>query len=373
MQYIVLILLFVISPLLYGTAATTYVAAIEAVLLLLLSLNKFRVLKNYNLSSVSVVFFLYFIWLLIILVINPIEVNSVLRIIQIIGCFSAFIVASTTKWKSKTINFVVSIVSIVVVIMFIFWIALSGLNMTDFSFIYENPDTYGSLLFVLFTFLFFSRKPILLSIILCFLLVYFTGSRATMISCIIFAIMYFLFKKDFISKKSNVWLIIEAAIIVTFIIIYPMLMTFDIGSELDDLSHQYFNKNLFSGRHVLWVELLEKISQSPIVGHGLSADPQLIGFTKSSHNLYLQTALQSGIIGLLLLVAFVSSIYMKLGNLRIKTYSNLSMCFILGLLIHECFEICLTQNAIVIGYMMWFIMGLGCNRFLERCPISNEK
>ena len=50
-------------------------------------------------------------------------------------------------------------------------------------------------------------------------------------------------------------------------------------------------------------------------------------------------------------------------------YVDIQKCLpknkVLVAVVHESFEICLTQNAIAFGFMMWFMMGLGCNLNLQ--------
>ncbi len=365
MQYVVLFLLFVISPLLYGSALTNYIIVIEAVVLFLLSISQIKKIKQYKLTSIIIAVSMYIAWLFCVLFLFAIDSTSFIRIIQFIGCVCAFIVAATTDWRVKIIDIMVRVVSIVILLMFLYWI-VSGLNMSAFSLYYENPDTYSSLMLVFLAFLFFStQRKNVISIALCLLLILFTGARASLLAAVIFILMSFLFQSKKIVKRANLLLLIEVVALFAFVIVYPMLMTLDIGSSLDEYSHQYFGKNFFSGRQLLWVELIEKIVQSPIVGYGLSADPEMVGYTKSSHNLYIQTALQSGLIGLSLLVMVIVSIYRRLVKIEESSYSILSACFIMAVLVHESFEICLTQNAIAFGFMMWFIMGLGCNLFFQ--------
>lgn len=366
MQFIILLLLFVLSPLLYGTSLTNYTIAIETLVLFVSFMANINKIRNFKLGGVLIAIVLYLIWMIVILLLFPLESTSIIRIVQFIGCASAFLVAATTKWKIRDINLIVRLVSFVILAMFLYWIVFSGFNISNYSFYYENPDTYSSLMFVLLAFLFFSKQSKnLISIVVCLLLILFTGARASLLSAIVFIFVAFIFKNKNIYNKATLFLIIEAVALVAFVIVYPMLMTLDIGSVLDEYSHQYFNKNFFSGRQLLWVDLIEKIVSSPIVGYGLAADPEIAGFTKSSHNLYIQVALQSGFVGLILLVIVIVTIFRRITRFDLKPYSRLSACFIMAVLIHESFEICLTQNAIVFGYMMWFMMGLGCNFCLQ--------
>lgn len=372
MQYLVLFLLFVISPLLYGTPLTNYAIALEAVVLFICSVTQIKIIKQNQLSGVYFSVVINFAWMLGLLVIFSIEATSIIRIIQFIGCISAFTVAATTRWNPKNLNLMVRVVSVIVILMFFYWLA-SGLNMTNFSFYYENPDTYSSLMFVYLAFLFFSTQhKYLISIAVCLLLIFFSGARASLLAAVVFIILEILFKNRLIAKRANILFLIEAIILFAFVIVYPMLMTLDIGSTLDEYSHQYFGKNFFSGRQVLWVDLIEKIVQSPIIGYGLSADPEIAGFTKSSHNLYIQTALQSGLVGLALLVLVIVCIYRRLSKIEVRPYRRLSTCFIMAVLVHESFEICLTQNAIAFGFMMWFMMGIGCNLSFEKVSNNNK-
>ena len=61
---------------------------------------------------------------------------------------------------------------------------------------------------------------------------------------------------------------------------------------------------------------------------------------------------------------FLFILYYILNNLvsiPITIFSITFMCFLFFILLHECFEISLTQNLLYIGLMMWFLLGLGLN------------
>ena len=46
---------------------------------------------------------------------------------------------------------------------------------------------------------------------------------------------------------------------------------------------------------------------------------------------------------------------------RDKRLGAHAIAFVFAILLHECFEVTLTQNFLVVGMGMWFLLGIGCN------------
>ena len=79
----------------------------------------------------------------------------------------------------------------------------------------------------------------------------------------------------------------------------------------------------------------------------------------SSHNLYLQVLLQSGYVGLFLLIALLWLIMERLMGQSMDNNVALSIAMIVAVVVQETFEVCLLQNHLMVGLMMWMIIGVG--------------
>lgn len=162
-------------------------------------------------------------------------------------------------------------------------------------------------------------------------------------------------------------------------VIYPSLMGTDLGDALQSFSRTYFNKNFFSGRQEVWSNVLEAIEGHELFGLGLEAVPSMIYDTDySCHNLYLQTMLQTGIVGLLLILSIIWLVYKSLIDQACREregggwYSVVGLAFVCGVLAHECFEVCLTQNNFDCGLWFWMIMGIAVSALRCASPSTRD-
>ena len=150
-------------------------------------------------------------------------------------------------------------------------------------------------------------------------------------------------------------LLVLCAIAIT--VIYPLLPNTPLGTSLELLSRLIFKKNFFSGRHIIWSRIEALILQSPFIGYGLDATPGMFYNTLfSSHNFWLQTSLQSGLIGMVIVVVlYLNAIYASYYPGSKEWY--LVVSFGAAYMIHECFEVSLTQNNFCLGILVWFFLG----------------
>ena len=144
-----------------------------------------------------------------------------------------------------------------------------------------------------------------------------------------------------------------------FTAIYMLLLNSEVASTLNILSMTYTGKNFFSGRQMLWGNLIEAISLRPFFGYGLNALPNLVVDTNlSSHNLYLQTLLQGGFVGMFLLAAFMARI---LRDIQRTDLAPEGAAYICAVIFNECFEPTITQTGFVYGCVTWMILGIIAN------------
>jgi O-antigen ligase len=146
-----------------------------------------------------------------------------------------------------------------------------------------------------------------------------------------------------------------------FTVIYPQLNYYLTNFDYyNALVVQYTGKNLLSGRQRLWSVLLNVINYKPYFGYGSGALPNnFLNTELSSHNLYIQTTLQVGIVGLVFLLIFLFFIWNKFWINRFDKKVVISACYLLGIIVHQVFEVTLTQNNFAIGALQWTIIGLG--------------
>lgn len=143
---------------------------------------------------------------------------------------------------------------------------------------------------------------------------------------------------------------------------------------LNIISFHYTGKNILSGRHVLWSILFNAIKDRLWLGWGGGA--LLSNFTDynlSSHNLFLQIALQLGLLGLLIFITWLYVVWKEIIKLKYTPYSGITAGFYVSLLITQVFEVTLTQNNISLSLPFWILLGfsLGDNERRRRLGSCN--
>jgi hypothetical protein len=131
---------------------------------------------------------------------------------------------------------------------------------------------------------------------------------------------------------------------------------------------------LYSGREILWPILLQYAGERPLLGWGVAIDESEIllnaGFgrevrgaaTMNAHNLYLSVLLKTGIVGLLLQLAILYSIWLHFYPGRHDRTVRLAAACFIGICVHELFETSLIQANISIGLLFWAIIAIGMRK-----------
>jgi O-antigen ligase len=89
--------------------------------------------------------------------------------------------------------------------------------------------------------------------------------------------------------------------------VYVSLAGTDIGRVINAYTFDYTNKNLFTGRNEIWLEIASYLGLSISgIGYGANAS-DVIGGEYSSHNSFIQVYLNGGFLGLALFVFFIIS------------------------------------------------------------------
>ncbi len=371
----ILFLLLIILPLTYAFSFAEYILLFAIVFISLPALVVFfkRDRTKTKLSRenrrIFVAFAIYIVWMGLMLINSSLSIDSIVRLVQIWGCLFAFTCGSMICWNSKAFKTVYFIIKCVMLGNFAAWL-ICGIPMQNFSFFIENTATYASLIYCWLIFLSLRENKsvsdkvvILIGILLAFV----SSTRATLIALLVFyAVIVYVKsvrgKKEVGRKKINCLLFCEITFCVLFIIVYSKMNYTELGIKLNEFSRAYFGKNFFSGRQIIWHNLIEAIKKHPIIGYGLDALPSDIYATHlSAHNTFLQVALQTGVVGLVLLLNILVKIFKKLAR-KVDSWSSvIGVACIASIIVHECFEACLVQNMLVAGVQMWFVLGVASN------------
>lgn len=195
------------------------------------------------------------------------------------------------------------------------------------------------------------------------IIIFATQTRSIQLSMVFGLITFGLW--SFISRRRSrydFYFLIIVAIILSVTIIYPNLNKLSAFTQLEGLVLNLTGKRLFSGRNRIWMNLLEAIRVKPWLGHGSGASPSDFFRTSlSAHNLYLQVGLQTGMIGVFLLLTFLFFIWRTFLKNRADKGTILASSFFVSILVYQIFEVSLTQKNFGLGLLQWLIIGFGLN------------
>jgi O-antigen ligase len=165
----------------------------------------------------------------------------------------------------------------------------------------------------------------------------------------------------------NLFLVCMAATVLVVIAFFTGLWGFDIH-DVDKLIMEYTGRTAQSGRQIIWPIIILNTSQSPWLGLGTGTTfSTLYNSEWSAHSYYLQTYMQTGLVGLSSVIFLLFSIWRAIGRPRRKQPLTiyLSGCFLL-LIMHASSEVFLLQVSLLMGCSAWMLFGLGLGAL--RCP-----
>lgn len=163
--------------------------------------------------------------------------------------------------------------------------------------------------------------------------------------------------------RTTFWLLLAG--IAAFVLGQSLLVErlHDLG--LQALSQQLTGKNLGT-REGLWTILVDQVYEHPWFGCGPTVSlGYLLDDDLSAHCIYLQIALQAGLIGLAVLLAVLSGLWQSFWPGRHDPRVRLSGATLLAVMAHQTFEVSLTQNNLAFGYLGWVTIAAGCSRAWE--------
>lgn len=193
-------------------------------------------------------------------------------------------------------------------------------------------------------------------------------------TCILLFFAYFRFITSK-SRRAMLLIFCVLGIIIYLISIqYPLLYRTDLGDRLNELSIQYLHKSFFTGRQLIWRNILESMDGHEWMGYGTGVVyGNLFNDERSAHNQYLQMYLQNGFLGLLFLGIALFAVWNGIYKNKVGTVEgtdNYCLCkiaegYFLIMLLYNIFSVAMLQNSMVSANFFWFIVALGLNHSLE--------
>jgi O-antigen ligase len=320
-------------------------------------------------------FICFCFYLIIILLANDVNAAALKVVIQTISVICLIGYSYIYPWTKRDLSFIIYVI-VLLLVSYAGYGIIYGFGHTYKAY-YAHPNILGSLnlCFMLFILMkkFKNRFYKWLLILSAFFMILISGSRNSFVSliyafCTIFAWNYLIKKKHRFYGALAVTLLVISIIT----IVYPSMLQWNSGMRLNTLTKEITDKNLFSGRQIIWSYLLDAIYMKPWFGYGLNTLPVSFFDTNySSHNLYLQITLQTGILGLGLFLTSIFFIWKRLWNYRYQRVARLSAGFFLAILLHQSFEVSLTQNNLGVGMLMWIIMTIATQTGLAEWELGD--
>lgn len=288
---------------------------------------------------------------------------TVFQFVMVIFFFYIFALMDWNKFRLKLLYWLSIFVIGINAIFFI----MGGMP-KQFSGIFNNPNSLGTLMFLLSFFIMIQmiekRRIFVFSMLfLTMWLLYYSGTRSAMLGILSAIFIYATW--GIISKSKRIFysfFIVLMMILLLFTYVYPLLINWAEFPYYNYLVYEYTGKSLMTGREMIWLESFSLIKEKIWLGHGAGSTPSdFMDVELSSHNLYIQIALQTGVLGLFAFLLFLLSIWRMLWHGRKNNYCRLSASFFIGILIHQSFEVTLTQNNVSFGLFQWLIISIGAS------------
>lgn len=356
---------FILLPFLSLTAlgSSSILAVIAIVLIGGFLIYRGASLGAVKVSSVAIAFAALFAWMVILLPLDP-SLSALLRIVQFVSCAIVFAFAVFARKSAFAVRVLQVSVAAMLTLVFAAWI-FEGMPFSNYMCFWDNANVFSFVVFCWAAVLLvnFNRASIPF-LAISVLLIFVSSARTTALAFAVLVLMWLYLRGKVLDvrmkRRIRILFVVVCVLVALFMIFYIATYNTSLGVYLDELSRQYLHKGFYSGRQRLWGGIFQAINESPFFGQGLSALPaDFLDTGLSSHNLYLQVLLQSGYVGLFLLIVLLWLIMERLMSQPMDNNVALSIAMIVAVVIQETFEVCLLQNHLMVGLMMWMIIGVG--------------
>lgn len=139
---------------------------------------------------------------------------------------------------------------------------------------------------------------------------------------------------------------------------YTNIFTSSLAADISYFISSISGRPATSGREWLWPIIISAASTSPIYGVGSGIIPANITSTEySSHNYYLQTFLQVGILGISFLISLLIFTLHQISNKNLVC-GRFGLSLFVMFIIHNSSEVIMLQNGMTAGLMAWTAIGI---------------
>jgi len=312
-------------------------------------------------------------YLLILLVglLNNLTSRGMVISVQFISSIGFCIFLSLVRWDKDKVKKLGFYTVLFILIHFFIWVS-QGFK-PFFASIYNNSNLIGPYMLYSMFFIFwmkmYSKNKILLNIIIliCLFIMYGSNTRSVMFAGIVGIITFIIWR--FITKNKfrfMSYFLVIYSFIISFPFLYSQLPNWKYYSYFEQLMLEYTEKSLMSGRQLIWNPIISMASKSPILGYGTGiSTEQVIGVSKSTHNLYLNIVMQNGYLGLLIFSIILLSIWLIFWKAHNSKTVKLVAAFFIVTIVYQSFELTFTQNQLSVGLIQWFIISIGISEYLH--------
>ena len=314
---------------------------------------------------------------------SPKASDALVTVLQLILVFSWVLFVSLVPWTLTVMKTVYGLITIFVLSNLSFLIADYTVHFGGFltSKNILGPMLFSSAFFVVHTNITdnrpFFRKPSAVLLLIILVLISATASRSSQIclafSLIVYAMWPIITRHKMMQILTFITFVTATVGVIFFYLALPQLGMFDF---LQDIFQKYTYGPVHSGREFVWPIIIDHISQRPLLGWGAGFREEDIVYRPeqgalSTHNLYLAVALQTGIIGTILLFGLLYAIWSIFCVLRTDQTVRLSGSFFLGICMHQWFNLSLIQNNVSVAVLFWTIIGIGINRVIVATRLAS--
>ena len=188
------------------------------------------------------------------------------------------------------------------------------------------------------------------------------SNRGALVATTIFFISYCIY--PYLLKSRNLFrAYFFFNVFVIFILSYLYLENLD-NKLLDTISQYLFNKQI-NTRGSLWIELIEIIKQNFLFGYGLNQASEHISYVGdfnrnnlASHNMFLEILLKGGLVGLLLFLFLLYSIFAQFFCYIENYWGRIGNSFVIGIIYFGATSTEFFFGNIVNNVMIWLFLAV---------------
>jgi O-antigen ligase len=213
------------------------------------------------------------------------------------------------------------------------------------------------------------RSRRILSLLPAIVLLLLSGARASWLQALAFAWVFFSWK--WLTRgRRRFWTVLVGIALVIWGLVFALAKigpSLELYETLQEESQQYTGKNIGT-RTAIWASVIPDIQSHPWTGWGLArqagdaleGDPDF-----SCHNQYLELGIKTGFTGIAALALAIALLWSIFWRGRERPEVRVGAAMVIGILVHQTFEVDLLQNGLAIGLIWWILLGVAAGKAIE--------